>query len=254
MASVRTHALALESAALVHGLPVKSVPARVITVRPGGGRSRRHGEELALSGPLPEHHVITVDGQLVTTRARTVVDLTRVRGLEAGLIAWDAARWSARRDRALAIFDDQTDEVLELLARRHGIGRAREARWLSSAFSESPMETRSLFAMRALGIPEPQQQYEVLTPDGQSLGFADFGWEDEGVLGEYDGDGKYGHLARPGETPFEVMRREKRRQEAMEAQGWVFARWGKEELALPYLLRQRITSAFEIASGRRRAG
>ena len=250
LASARSHALALESAALLHGLPVYTLPARVVTVRAGGGRSRRHGEEWAMSGPLPDHHLTTIDGALVTTRARTVVDLARVRGLLAGLIPWDAARWTAREDHALMIFDDATDEVIETLAGRRGIGRARQARTLSSALSQSPAETRSLAAIRQLGLPEPVQQFAVVGPGGRSVGFSDFAWPDEGVLGEYDGLGKYTELSRPGETPADVMRREKRRQEAMEALGWVFARWGKEEMAQPHLLRQRIQGAFAIARNR----
>lgn len=250
LAATRTRPLALESAALVHGLPLMTLPRKVQTIQPGDGRSRSKTHERILSAPLPDHHLTVIAGQWVTTRARTVVDLARLRGLDEALVPWDAARWAARRDHALEIFDDATDEVLASLTNRKGVARARQARGLSSAFSESPAETRSLLSIRRLGLPEPVQQFEVVDGRGNRLGFGDFGWPDRGVLGEYDGKDKYTTLARPGETPADVIRREKRRQESMEAQGWIVARWGAEELADPTRLRDRIEAAFEVARRR----
>ncbi|WP_022911108.1 type IV toxin-antitoxin system AbiEi family antitoxin domain-containing protein [Aestuariimicrobium kwangyangense] len=250
LASSRTHALALESAALAHGLPVISTPEQVHTVLAGSGRSRGRPRELQLSGPLPPRHLVTLGSQLVTSRARTVVDLTRLRGLEQGLVTWDAARWTARIEGRLETFDAEVADVIAVMCRRKGIGRARQAQGLSSAYSQSPAETRSLFAIRTLALPEPLQQFEIRDQHGRIIGASDFAWESEGVLGEYDGEGKYCELARPGESPADVVRREKRRQEAMETEGWVFARWGKEELARPHLLRDRILAAFRIAAGR----
>lgn len=250
LAATRRHPLALESAALVHGLPVATIPDRVQTVTHGSGRTRFRPHEVLHSGLLPDDHLTVIDGITVTTQARTVVDLARLRGLEPGLIPWDAAKWAARLDRRLVIFDDACDAVIAALGGRTGIARAKVARGLSSALSESPAETRSLHQIRSLGFAEPVQQYRVVDDGGRVLGFADFGWPDEGVLGEYDGQDKYAALARPGETPADVVRREKRRQESMEARGWVIARWGKVELARPERLRTRLESAFEIAAGR----
>ncbi|MGA4506285.1 hypothetical protein ACQB6R_12105 [Propionibacteriaceae bacterium G1746] len=242
--------LALETAAMVHGLPITRLPELVQVVQQGAGRSRTRTIKRVLSAPLPAQHVTEVDGLLLTTLPRTVVDLARVRGLEPGMIAWEAARWRARVAEALTAFDAEAADVIEALRGRKGLRHAQVALVRASAMSQSPMETRSLMRMRTLGIPEPVQQYEVLDPGGTSLGFTDFAWPDLGVLGEYDGQDKYDLLARPGETPAAVMRREKRRQERMESLGWVFARWGKEEVGRPPALRERIDRAFAIAARR----
>ena len=242
--------LALESAALVHGLPLVGLPTLVQVVRPGDGRSRVRGTKFITSAPLPDHHVVDLDGLRLTTRARTVVDLARLRGLSTGLITWESARWQARRSDALDRFDAATEDAVSLLTRRRGIGTARLAMSLASAWSQSPMETRSLMTIRTVGLPEPVQQYRVTDWSGTTLGYADFAWPELGVLGEYDGQDKYDALSRPGESPVAVMRREKRRQEGMEALGWVFARWGHEEVRRPPALRARVQAAFAIAATR----
>ncbi|MGA4670173.1 hypothetical protein ACPCG0_10340 [Propionibacteriaceae bacterium Y1923] len=246
--------LALESAALVHGLPLAGwPPALVQTVQDGNGRSRKRGIRHIRSAPLPAEHIAVVNGMRVTTRARTVVDLARLCGLNAGLIAWERARWDARVARELAAFDAATGWAVHLLAGRHGIERARLVLQFASAWSESPMESLSRLAFSRLSLPMPVQQYVVRDSFGTQLGVADFAWPEQGVLGEYDGQDKYDRLARPGEAPADVVRREKRRQEGMEAEGWVFARWGKEEVAHPRRLEARVLAAFQVAAGRPRA-
>ena len=42
------------------------------------------------------------------------------------------------------------------------------------------------------------------------VGFADFGWEVERHLGEFDGKIKYGRLVRAGESPSDAVFREKK--------------------------------------------
>lgn len=242
--------LALESAALVHGVHLDRLPELVQVIQHGAGRSRTRGTKRVMSAPLPPQHIVQVNDLRITSLARTVVDITRVRGLEPGLVAWESARWRARVQDALAAFDAEAAEAIELLIGRRGIDQARLALVWASASSQSPMETRSLLRMRTMPFPMPVQQFEVFDWTGASLGFTDFGWPEHGVLGEYDGQDKYDRLARPGQTPSEVMRREKRRQEAMEAVGWVFARWGKEEVRRPQLMQARIESAMRVAATR----
>lgn len=116
-------------------------------------------------------------GRLVTTPARTAVDVARRRGVLPGLLVWEAARWRARTDGTLADFDEEADDCLRLLKGRKGIDRARQTRAI-------------------------------------------------------------------------VMRHEKRRQESMEAEGWTFARWGKEEVRQPWRLKHVVERAFALAAGR----
>lgn len=244
---------ALETAALAHGLPLLSpIPSQVQLVEPGCGRSISRPGRFLHSAPLPAQDLCIVDGAPVTTLARTVVDITRLRGLSAGLVPWEAARWRAREEGTLLAFDALAREVVDRLRRRKGIARARSGLEVASCLSQSPMETLSLHMIRGLGLPLPEQQFAVHDDGGSLIGIADFAWPDVGVLGEYDGKDKYDRLALPGESPRDVVRREKRRQERMELMGWVFARWGREELATGHLLARRLQRAFGIARQMRR--
>ncbi|MCT1458782.1 type IV toxin-antitoxin system AbiEi family antitoxin domain-containing protein [Aestuariimicrobium sp. p3-SID1156] len=244
--------LGFESAAVLHGLPLlKDPPALAQFLRPGTGRSNSRSGRVLRSAPLPDHHITDVEGRAVTTIPRTVVDVTRRGGVEAGLVPWEAARRRAMLAEELDEFDREASEVVELLVRRHGIEAARIARDVASSLSESPMETRSRWAMRQLGLPEPVQQFEVYSRDGEFLGRADFAWPELGVLGEYDGQDKYDRLARRGESPAQVVRREKRRQESMEQEGWIVVRWGIEEVIIPRKLQRILLAAFARARSQR---
>lgn len=241
--------VALESAALMWDLPLLGIPERVQLIQPGDGTSQRRAHSMLHSGPLDPADLDMVTGVRVTSLARTVVDLARKRDRRTGYAVWEAARWARRLTGDLAQFDAQTGEVILRLRGLRGVGRARRIGADVSAWSQSPAETWSRVLMTDLGLPRPEQQCEVRDEWGL-VGVADFAWPDRGVLGEYDGDSKYAELARPGESPFDVMRREKRRQERLEACGWVVARWGKEELRRPELLARRVRAAFAIADAR----
>ena len=249
----RDDVLCLEAAAVWHGLPLRHRLEEISVLRPGNGRSRRREGWMVLTGDLPSADVELVGSLRVTTVARTVVDLARLRGLEQALVPWEAARWRARTGRTLEEFDQGVDLVIDCQARLKGVGLARRARQMASAHSESPMETLSLWHMRELGVPAPVQQFDVLDVAGHCRGTCDFAWPELGVVGEYDGQEKYDRLRRVGESPADVVRREKRRQESIEELGWVFARWGKEELANPVLMKRRIEQAIAIAQGLPRA-
>lgn len=239
--------LSMESAALAHQLPVHRIPEAVQLICPGDGTSWRSPEAITRSGPLHSSEIVTVGPYQVTSVARTLVDLVRVRGPERGLLTWEAARRRAHLEKSLDELDEDLDRVLDRLARRRGIPSARIVREFASELSESPMESLSRWRLRELGWEQPLQQFCVLGLDGRELGRADFAWPDDGVLGEYDGEGKYDELARTGETPMAVLRREKRRQEAMELMGWTFARWNKQHLNHPEQLRLVLEQAFDRA-------
>lgn len=245
-----TATLALESAALVHGLPVESIPERVQTIVAGTGRTRQRERRTVLTGRLADADTTWVEGVRVTTPERTVVDITRLRGLDEGLVPWEAARWRARVEERLEEFDAAIADALGRLEKCRGVALGRRGLQRASAWSQSPMETRSRLIMARGEVPTPVQQFPVHNGRGVLLGVSDFAWPDLGLLGEYDGLDKYEYLARPGESPLDVMRREKARQEAMEAEGYLFVRWGKEEVVRPVRLLARLRQAFETARRR----
>lgn len=241
------------TAAILHGLPMPAPPAKLMATGVGEGRShmralvkrstaRLQTEDLTLLGSLP-----------VTTAARTVVDVARTFPFATGVVIADAARLSAARAGNLARFDVDLREALERTAAMKGCRRARQVLAASRVGAESPMETRSRLVIASLGFPEPVLQFEVRDRSGNFLGRADAAWPEHGVLGEYDGQGKYRELRRTDQSADDVLLAERRRQLRFEDAGWVVIRWGKEELADPRLLRAKLESGFERAGRLRSA-
>ena len=173
----------------------------------------------------------------VTSLARTVVDL----GCTVPLVQAVAAG-----DLALTRIDcGSIDRVLRGQAGRTGIGRARQAVTLLDPRSESAGESFSRVVFHRAGLPAPEPQFSVLTPDGRFVGRCDFGWPEFGVLGEFDGKKKYGRLLRkPGQTAEDVLVEEKRREDRLRTLGWIVIRWMWSDLVHPDPLLRQLREAF----------
>ncbi|MFC7401514.1 hypothetical protein [Citricoccus sp. GCM10030269] len=104
-------------------------------------------------------------------------------------------------------------------------GRAilnRVLRW-STHLSESPGESLSRARMIELGFQMPELQAHLSGADGVEYR-VDFWWEELGLIGESDGWGKYS--AGDGRAdPEQVVRLEKRREDALRERGYRFLRW-----------------------------
>ncbi len=74
----------------------------------------------------------------------------------------------------------------------------------------------------------------MVTPEGTF--YADFGWKDAGVVGEFDGDQKYLRAEQYGTSPQQAVLNEKRREDRIRRRGYEVARWGWQELQHPWLL------------------
>jgi hypothetical protein len=61
------------------------------------------------------------------------------------------------------------------------------------------------------------------------IGRVDFGWPELGTVGEFDGLVKYGRV--PGSDPADVLVEEKRREDALRAEGLAVVRWTWIDLA-----------------------
>jgi len=225
------------SAAVLHGLPVwRSSLAVVHLTRPrtGGGRVRA-GCELHTSLLQPSE-VVALDGVRVTSLARTVADLARTLPLDQAVAAGDAA---LRRGLPLA----DVIGVLDGCRGWPGVGRARRAAGLLDGRSESAGESASRVRMHEAGLPAPVPQYEVYDGLGHLVGRADFGWEEQRVLGEFDGRVKYGRLLRSGRDVEEIVYREKLREDALRDLGWRMARWTWPDLYPGQVLVARLNRA-----------
>lgn len=181
----------------------------VVCAPAGGGRSHRDVVRHAVAGPVD---VVVVDGLVVTSPARTVVDLARVGGVVAGVVAGDAALRGG-----LATVDELVAEC-ERAGRGRGVRAARRTSGLVDALSESPGESLSRVRIAEWGLPAPVLQHEVRDRDGL-IGRVDFWWPRHGVAGEFDGRLKYG-----SDAP-EVLWREKLREDRLRATGLRLVRW-----------------------------
>ena len=117
--------------------------------------------------------------------------------------------------------------------------------------SESVGESRSRVVLAELGLMPSALQHPIRTQDGTLVGRADFAWEEQLVVGDFDGRIKYGRLLRPGQDAGDVVFGEKRREDAIHDAGWEVVRWTWADLAAPSGLADRVRRAQE-RGGRRR--
>ncbi|MBO4241128.1 hypothetical protein [Pseudonocardia alni] len=215
------------SAAVRHGLPVWGVPLTTVHVTRDGASGGRGGPRLRVhASPLSADEVVDVRGIATTSVARTVVDVDRTAPFETAVAVADAAL-----HRHLVTPDRLRDAVLAACG-RHGVGRARAVVAFADARADGPGESRSRVRMARLHVVSPVLQHPVLDERGHRIGVVDFWWPDHGVVGEFDGLGKYGRSRRPGESAADAVVREKRREDALRAQPGIrtVVRWTWDEL------------------------
>ena len=208
-------ALSHVSAVIAHGIDVWAVPLdRVHVTRLDGGSGRIEGDVVHHEGVCLEGDVVEVDGSPMTTAVRSVLETgTRV-GNEAALCLFDNGLYRG-------LFDEED------LRREHDrLGAWPDMRHLhvptrmASAGAQSIGESRGRWLFRTHHLPAPILQYEVYDAAGELVGICDWGWPELGLLGEFDGNVKYGRLLRPGQQPGDVVFAEKVREDAVrEASG-----------------------------------
>ena len=143
------------SAAVLHQLPIwNNKLARVHITRDGsgGGKVRRYVHLHA--APLPATDLCEIDGLLVSTLARTVLDLLRTLTMEQSVPIGDAALRLGLRLEDLA-------ELAGRCIAWPGMLRARRAMNFLDLRSESPGESYSRVVLHRICVPAPTPQYEV---------------------------------------------------------------------------------------------
>lgn len=217
------HVFSHESAALLWGLPLWSLPPAVHVYqrnRPGAGRDVRIRRHL---GTLVDDDVTVVVGLPATALELTAVDCGRSMHPLAALVVIDGAlRAGGSREAMLALLDRNPAG--------RGASRARQVVELGDAGAESPQESALRFALLRAGLPSPRTQVRVDTRLGTF--WADLGWEEWHVVLEYDGRPKY--------TDAEALVREKRRHDAIVEAGWTVLRITREDMRVPDLLVARV--------------
>lgn len=181
---------------------------------------------------LPPEHLTIVESILVTTVARTLVDIGRSRSTAAAVAAIDAALHGG-----LVSFDELMD-VARFCRTWPGIRRARRAIALADGRAESPLESVSRLVFRWLKLPVPDINPSVYDEFGNFIGRTDFYWDEYGVAGEADGRSKYDSR--------DVLTREKDRHEGLEDTELYAVRWGWTDITRnPRHTKYRIEQRFE---------
>jgi hypothetical protein len=248
MASLRRPAVVShQSAAILHGLPLWGVrlDRAHVTRRPPA--SSEVGRSLRIHvARLADHEVVEVDGLPVTDPVRTALDLARSLPLEPAVVLLDAALHRGLVQQPLL-----AGRAEEMTGTR-GSRAAARALDLADARSESVGESRSRVLLHRLGLAPSTLQRVIRSESGREIGRADFAWEEERVVGEFDGRVKYGRGLRPGQDPGEVVFEEKRREDAIRDEDWGVVRWIWAELVPGMVVGERVRRA--RARGRRRRG
>lgn len=216
------------SAAALHGLPaIGGWPQHVhIRVAPGAG-ARTSGGVVRRAMPLHDDDITVVDGMLVTTIARTVIDLAASTDLMNAVAVADAAlHVNGRRSESPATTSAVLREILQRRLPMRAHRRVRTALELAVTEAGSPLESVSRVGMWLGGFPRPSLQ----VPHRDRAGFVgevDLEWPEYGLIGEADGAQKYLEPRfRAGRSVEQVLVAEKRREDRLRALGWRVIRWG----------------------------
>ena len=232
------------SAAVMHELPMWNVDLRrAHFTRAGTEGGFSTTRTLMHVAPLADDEIVRINGLAVTSAARTVADLSRSVPFEQAVVGGDGALNMG------LVTGPELDETIEAFRRRHGFKAAAKAIAFMDHRSESAGESRSRVAMHRIGLPKPELQ-RVVRQGYATLGRVDFYMEDHGVVGEFDGRGKYERGRRPGESVGDVVDREKQRENALRESGAEVVRWTWRDLERPWVIRQRFEDAFARARTR----
>ncbi|NHW48851.1 type IV toxin-antitoxin system AbiEi family antitoxin domain-containing protein [Paenarthrobacter sp. MSM-2-10-13] len=235
----------LQTAALLWGLGVVGVPRSLCTVTgdPTGGRSK-HGIRRSL-GPL-DTGVTQLGGFKVTDKVRTTVELAAALNFAEALALVDSSRRNQRWGDAFTADDwnkDKAwgppapmDELVEAASALTSVSRQRRAQSvldLSSEKPESVGESMSRAQMILLNFPMPSLQGSFTLGNGRTAR-TDFWWPELGLVGEFDGHGKYlRHELRGNQTIQQAIMAEKARENGLRALGLTVVRWDWSEMMNP---------------------
>lgn len=231
------------SAAVAHGLPVPYQELdRVHLVQPsrGGGRQRRGVRRT--TAPISPQDIVEIDSLSVTSLARTLVDLGRMLSPGWATAAADQAVAQARCSPAML------DDALSRSAGLPGVTAARRAICAVDPRAESVGESLSRVLLSQAGLAPDELQREF--PHASGVDRVDMWWS-SGVIGEFDGAGKYLANQRSGMNASDAVWLEKQREDRLRAQGYTIVRWTWDELIhRPEEVVARIRAA--LAARRRR--
>ncbi|HET9421708.1 MAG TPA: type IV toxin-antitoxin system AbiEi family antitoxin domain-containing protein [Nocardioides sp.] len=204
--------------------------------------TRRDGRTGRKERGVQQHRGLVMPGDVVNRNGVDVMSPTRT-ALEVTTVASSEAALCVVNDllhRGLTTHEELRDRFAPMDRWPNTLATDLVLR-LADSRIESVGETRTFHVCWRHGLPAPEPQYEVFDHTGTLIGRVDFAWPEHGVFLEFDGKVKYGKLLREGETPTEVVVREKRREERIcEVTGWRCIRVTWADLMQPDILAARI--------------
>ena len=177
---------------------------------------RREAGVCQHEGALRPGDWVLHNGVRVTAPTRTALDCAIVLDVEHSIvIVGDALHRKLTTPAELA-------ECAAFMERWPGSLKHRVVLQVADGRCESVGEHRTLYLTWKQGLPRPIPQYKVFDPEtGELLAIVDFAWPELGVFLEFDGKVKYEKLLKDGESPSDVVVREKRREELIcRVTGW----------------------------------
>lgn len=235
----RMPVVAFDSAAALWGYPrMASWPAAVdIIVDSASGARSRNGVTVHRDYLEPED-VVEIDGMLVTSPQRTLVDLARTAERAVSVAAIDRALNEQRSTLQNRVTVQQLVDVCERVVTPRGGRRARTVIEFSDGRADNAAESVSRLQIFELGFPIPVLQRRHVNPRGGYY-YTDFEWPEYMVIGELDGLSKYlkqEYLR--SMTPGQAVVEEKIREDDLRTEGNRFARWLPDDALHPAELRR----------------
>lgn len=228
------------SAAALWGLDAFNPKSAMLPVEIAVTRGRAMAGALFSAGDLPASDVTEVAGFRVTTVVRTLIDLGEVVGADLVERALESAlrhRYTTPEELSVALAPGS-----KLGPRRRGTGALRSlltARPGGQVPTESDAETLFVQLVRRAGLPPPQRQFVVYTPEGMFR--LDFAWPFVRVAVEIDGAAAHASAS--------ALTRDLRRQNAvvvaLAGAGWILLRFSYADLVDERLIKQTSTKLVE---------
>lgn len=229
------------SALVMHGVPVWLADLAEVQLTRSSGRSGLKAGVRHHRGVVGQSDVTRVDGLIVTSIARAMVETAGRSSFEAAVVSADAAL------RRPEVSDDDVRRLLEVTEYWPGGPTIRSALAFADPRAESVGESRLRVLMRNEGLPAPVLQAEFEDGDGL-IGRVDFYFPDQNTVVEFDGLMKYPDGSRA------ALIREKVREDRLRALGLEVVRITWADLAQPAKTAMRIRQAFDRSRRVRIAG
>lgn len=227
------------SAAVLHGFAEWGIDlSRLNVTRLDDGASRVERDVHHHVGAIGAPEVVEMDGLLLVTPARSVVETVGILPLQAGVVIADSALRSGR------VAHDELHALAEYRCAWPGSRGAREAIRLADGRSESVGESRTRLLLAEAGLPVPELQRELFDEAGRFIARVDFFFPEYGTVVEFDGKVKYGGY---GNDALDVVLQEKAREDRIRELGLLVVRLVWADLDRPEETAQRIRAAFRRA-------